>query len=121
MNAVDRRPHRIAFLRTVHFGKPQRVGLVVADQLPPEPARLLDDLRMVIANFAVKRGAGADAVAGQHLHDPPDADPVAVIPHGPVPDVRILACSRGIRSLMLLGITSSSPKNSMFGLTQSAT
>ena len=33
----------------------------------------------------------------------------------------ILACSRGTSSLRLPGITSSSPKNSMFGLTQSAT
>jgi hypothetical protein len=31
----------------------------VPDQLPAEPAGFLDDLRMVIASFAVQRGAGA--------------------------------------------------------------
>src|SRR5262249_48330607 len=60
----------------------------MADQLPTEPAGLLDDLRVMVANLAVERGAGADTVAGQNLHDPPDADPVAVIPHGPVAHVR---------------------------------
>ena len=55
---------------------------------PGEPPGLLDDLRMVIAELAVQRGAGADAVTAQHLHDPPDADPVAVIAHRPVAHVR---------------------------------
>src|SRR5215510_4809778 len=62
----------------------------MADQLPAEPTGLLDDLRMMIADLAVQRGAGADAIAGQNLHDPPDADPVAVIPNRPVADVRDL-------------------------------
>src|SRR5437870_5457832 len=60
----------------------------MADQFPAEPTCLLDDLWMVIAHFAVERGAGTDAVAGQNLDDPPDADPVAVIPHRPVAHVR---------------------------------
>jgi hypothetical protein len=49
---------------------------------------------MVIAELAVQRGAGADAVTAQHLHDPPDADPVAVSRHRPVAhvqDPRVLA------------------------------
>ena len=52
----------VALLRRVHLGQPQRVGLVVADQLPAEPEGFLDDLRVMIADLAVERGAGADAV-----------------------------------------------------------
>src|SRR5215469_14998377 len=53
LDTVDRRPHRIAFLRTIHLGQPQRIGLVVADQLPAEPAGLFDNLRVMIAYLAV--------------------------------------------------------------------
>jgi hypothetical protein len=42
LDAVDRRTHRIALFRNIHFREAQRVGLVVADELPAEPPGLID-------------------------------------------------------------------------------
>ena len=90
LDAVDRCPDSVALLLRIHFGQPQRVGLVMADQLPAEPQGLLDDLRVMIADLAVERGAGADAVSRQDFHDPPDADSIAIVAHRPVAHVRDL-------------------------------
>ena len=59
----------------------------MADPFPAEPAALLDHFRVMVAHLAVKRSAGADAITGQHLHQPPDADAVSVITHRPVAHV----------------------------------
>src|SRR2546421_7162969 len=67
--------------------RPSQVSLVMADPFPAEFAALLDDFRVMVAHLAVQRGAGADAVATQYLHQPPDADAVAVITHRPVAHV----------------------------------
>src|SRR5437016_4939370 len=72
----ERPGDRLAFLCRLHLIEPARIGLVVAEDLPAELDRGLHDLRMVVADVAVEVGAGADAALLQHLHDPPDADPV---------------------------------------------
>src|SRR6478735_3565290 len=71
--AIDRRPYRRALPGRVHLGQAQRIGLIVADPFPAELAALLDDFRVMVAHLAVQRGASADAVAAQYLHQPPDA------------------------------------------------
>jgi hypothetical protein len=53
---------RVALLRFIHLGQPQRVRLVVADQLSAEPAGFLNDLGVMVADLAVQRSAGADAI-----------------------------------------------------------
>src|SRR6516164_10713870 len=58
------------------------------DQLPAEPAGFLNNLRVMVANLAIERGAGAYAMAGQNFHDPPDANAVAIVAHRPVAHVR---------------------------------
>jgi len=40
---------------------------------------VLDDLRMLGAQFAVECDGGADAVPFEHLHQPEHADTVAVV------------------------------------------
>ncbi len=59
--------------------EPDAVGLVVAEDLPAELDGGADDLRVMVADVAVQGRAGADAVPAQDLHQPPDADPVAVV------------------------------------------
>src|ERR1700733_6801210 len=60
------------------------------DPFPAEPGAVLDDLRMMVADLAVQCGTGAYAIARQNLHDPPHADPVAVVAHRPVAYIRDL-------------------------------
>ena len=48
-------------------------------ELPAEFDRVLDDLRVVIADIAVDRRGGAYAMLGQHIHDAENTDAVAVI------------------------------------------
>src|SRR5689334_6867004 len=45
---------RLALLRGIHFGQPQRIGPIMADQLPAKPAGFLDDLRVMVADLAVQ-------------------------------------------------------------------
>src|SRR6266849_6163066 len=70
---------RLAFFLRLHLIEPARIGLVMAEDLPAELDRGLHDLRVMVANVAVEVRAGADAALLQHLHNPPDADPVAVV------------------------------------------
>jgi len=68
----------------------------VAEDLPAELDRRLDDLRMMIADVAVESRAGADAALAHDVHDAPDADPVAVIALRP-------SAHRGHRRLRRVG------------------
>ncbi len=52
--------------------------------------RLFHDARIEAADLGVERHRAADAVLGQHLHDPPHADPIAVVAARMVADVRRL-------------------------------
>jgi hypothetical protein len=83
---VDRRPHRLALLRGIHFGQPQRIGPIMADQLPAKPAGFLDDLRVMVADLAVQA-----PMPCQNLHQAPDADAVAIVAHCPVAHIRDLS------------------------------
>src|SRR5579859_5052540 len=47
---------------------------------PVAPAALLDDPRVVLTNIGIEQDGGTDAIFVQQLHDPPDADPAAIVP-----------------------------------------
>src|SRR6516162_3905042 len=70
---------RLAFFLRAQSVEPYAVGPVVAEDLPAELDRRPDDLRVVVADVAVQCRAGADAVLAQHIHQPPDADPIAIV------------------------------------------
>src|SRR5262249_53785529 len=84
-NAREGVGNRLALLVRTQRVEPHAVGPVVAEDLPAELDRGPDDLRMVVADVAVQGRAGADAVLAEHIHPPPDADPVAVITLRPRP------------------------------------
>src|SRR5579883_3264488 len=67
--------------------QPAGIAFVMAHPFPSALVALLDDDRMVIAQQAVERDRGADAVAVQHLHHAPYADTVAIIALGPHHDI----------------------------------
>ena len=92
----QRAGNRLPLLLRLHLIEPQGIGLVVAEDLPAQFDRGFDDLRVVIADVAVQGRAGADPVFLQHIHDPPDADAVAVIALRP-------GAHRGNRRLARIG------------------
>src|SRR5207237_3629007 len=67
----------------------RRIALVWLWPIHPQPILLPSSMifRVMVAHLALQRGAGADAVAAQYLHQPPDADAIAVITHCPVAHV----------------------------------
>src|SRR3546814_9409892 len=50
------------------------VGLAVPHELPAQLEPLLDDHWMVVADIAVERDSGANAVPREHVHQAPDAE-----------------------------------------------
>jgi hypothetical protein len=60
----------------------------VAHELPPRGKRRLGDPRIGVADIAVDRERRGDAELAQHLEQPPEADPHAVLVPGPVGQVR---------------------------------
>src|SRR6267378_3445839 len=76
---------RLALFVGAEGVEPNAVGPVVAEDLPTELDCGADDLRVVVADVAVQCRAGADAVLAQHIHQPPNADPVAVVALRPGP------------------------------------
>src|SRR6516162_3590198 len=78
-DAGERVGDRLPFFLGAQGVEPHAVGTVVAEDLPAELDRSADDLRVMVADVAVQRRASADAVLAQHIHQPPDADPVAII------------------------------------------
>src|SRR5438132_1604329 len=64
--------------------EPTRVALVVAHPFPVPAVALHDNVRMLETDFAVQRHGCTDAVAVEHLHQPEDADAVAVVAHRPL-------------------------------------
>jgi hypothetical protein len=49
--------------------------------------RRVHDARIIFSDLAVKRHGAADTIFLQNLHQPPDADPVAVVAARVVTDV----------------------------------
>jgi hypothetical protein len=50
-----------------------------------------EPLGIVVAYLAVEGDGPAHAMPGEHLHDPKDADTVAIVARCPVDDIRCLA------------------------------
>src|SRR5690349_10424636 len=76
---LERRAHHFALGAFGKLVQAAHVGLAVPHELPAEALRLLNDLGMRIADFAVQRYRAPYAVARHHFHEAPDADTVAVI------------------------------------------
>src|SRR5262245_38241087 len=68
-----------------------RVALIVTHELPVQRDRVLHDLRIIVAYFAVEGNGAAHAMPREHVHDAKDANAVAIVARGPVDDVGRLA------------------------------
>ena len=73
----------LALLVAAQLVEPYAVCLIMPEDLPAELDCRPDDLRVVVANIAVEGRAAPDAVFAQHIHQPPNADPVAIVALGP--------------------------------------
>src|SRR4051812_10459270 len=81
-----------------HLVEATGIALVVPHPFPAPLLALLDDFRMVDADIAVERDGRANPVAIEHLHQPENADPVAVVAHGPDRNVGNLAGAEAARA-----------------------
>src|SRR5262252_208366 len=71
--------NRLSLLAGSELVEPYAVGAVVAKDLPAELHRRPHNLWVMVADVAVEGRAGADAVLAEHIHQPPDADAIAVV------------------------------------------
>jgi hypothetical protein len=95
---VDRRADDLGLFFGRHFVEATGVALIVSHPFPAALLALLDDFRMVDADIAVECDGRANPVAIENLHEPENADPVAVVAHRPDRNVGNLAGAEAARA-----------------------
>ncbi len=77
------------FLGLGETGDEQGIGDPVGHPFPAELGARLDDLRIEVACFGIEGRRGGDVVLFEDIHEPPDADPGAVVAPGVVEHIRL--------------------------------